>query len=260
MAAQFDAVKEVTDAFTLLFKRRNWLLGAPTTAGIFLMTVVLALAMFITIGPEMIREATSSSQQPNISTAQIVAFAVALTVGIILSIAVSVFTQAWTFVAAEPVWLGQDPAWDRGFNRAAAKLVTLLAYTILLALMVFVSIITIVGPFIILFLCMYGVPYILFENKSATAAIGASFRLASENLAPSLILVLAFIVIYIVGLFATFMFGIIGVFLPFVGLIANLAFLWLYYAYIAVAVVRFYDILNAGSGQPPFPIVPETTV
>ena len=31
-APQFDAVKEATDAFTLLFKRRNWLLGAPTVA------------------------------------------------------------------------------------------------------------------------------------------------------------------------------------------------------------------------------------
>jgi hypothetical protein len=256
MAVQFDAVKEVTDAFTLLFKRRNWLLGAPTIASVFLIIVVIGAVMLLTLGPEIIREMTGSGQQPSIAPARIIAFAIATTVGILLAIAVTAFSYAWTLVAAEPVWLGQDPAWDRGFNQAAAKLVTLLAYAVLVGLMALVSIITLVGPIVIAFLTMYGPAYILFANKSATEAISASFRLASENIAPSLILVLAFIVVYFMGFIVQLVLG----WIPFFGLIVTLAFQWLFSAFIALAVVRFYEILNAASGQPPFPIVPETTV
>jgi len=173
----------------------------------------------------------------------------------LLAVAVSMFTYAWTLVAAEPCWLGQDPAWDRGFNRAAGKLVTLAAYVILVFLMTIVSIITIVGPIVIAFLTMYGPAYILFGNRSATAAIGDSFRLASENITPTLILVLAFIVVYMMGFIVNLVLG----WLPIIGLFVGLAFQWLFSAYIALAIVRFYDILNAASGAPPFSIVPETS-
>jgi hypothetical protein len=254
MAVQFDAVKEVTDAFTLMFKRRNWLLGAPTVASLFLIVVVIAAVVLLTLGPEFLRELTGSSQQPSISTARIIA--VATTVGIFLAVAASAFSYAWTLVAADPVWLGQDPAWDRGFNRAAAKLVTLLAYYVLVGLIALVSFITIVGPIIIAFFTMYGPAYILFADKSATEAISASFRLASENIVPTLILVAAFIVVYFMGLIVQLVLG----WIPFFGIIVNFGFQWLFSAYIALAVVRFYEILNAASGQPPFPIVPETTV
>jgi hypothetical protein len=256
MAVQFDAVKEVTDAFTLMFKRRNWLLGAPTVASLFLIVVVIGAVVLLTLGPEFLRELTGSTQQPSISTARIIAFAVATTVGIFLAVAVSAFSYAWTLVAADPVWLGQDPAWDRGFNRAAAKLVTLLAYYVLVGLMALVSFITIVGPIIIAFFTMYGPAYILFADKSATQAISASFRLANENIVPTLILVAAFIVVYFMGLIVQLVLG----WIPFFGIIVNFGFQWLFSAYIALAVVRFYEILNAASGQPPFPIVPETTV
>jgi hypothetical protein len=256
MAAQFDAVKEATDAFTLLFKRRNWLLGAPTVAGLFLIIVVIVAVVFLTLGPEIIRQITGSGQTPAISSARIVVAAVGLSIGVMLALAVSIFTYAWTLVAAEPVWLGHDPAWDRGFNRAASKLVTLLAYTILVALMAIVSFITIVGPIIIAFFTLYGPAYILFEDKSATAAIGASFRLASENITPTVVLVLAFIVVYVIGFVAQLTLG----WIPLFGLLVNLAFQWFFSAFIALAIVRFYEILNATSGEPPFPIVPEINV
>ena len=255
-APQFDAVKEATDAFTLLFKRRNWLLGGPTIAGTFLTLVVVFAAFFILAGPELIREMTGSKQTPDISTGRIISFAVAFTFGVLLAVAVQVFTYAWTLLAAEPTWRGQDPAWDGGFNRAGAKLLTLLAYTILVLLMIVVSIITIVGPIVIGFLQVYGTPSIVLGNKSATQAIGESFRLASENIAPTLIMVLAFIVVYMMALIPTFILGLI----PFFGIIVQLAFQWLLSAYIAIVVVRFYDILSSASGAPPFPLVPETTV
>lgn len=261
VVVQFDAVKECTDAFTLLFKRRNWLLGAPYVASLFLLVIVVGGAMLVAFGPEIFRGITSpGGDEPSVSPMRVVLFAVALTIGIILGIAVNVFTYAWTLVAAEPVWRGQDPAWDRGFNRAAEKLLTLLAYTVLIALLAIVSVITIVGPIVVAFFALYGPAYIVFGDKSATAAIGASFKLASENIAPTLILVLSYIVIYFTGLFTVFVFNIVGIVIPFIGLIPNLAFQWLWSAYIAVSIVRFYEILNATSGEPPFPIVPKTSV
>jgi hypothetical protein len=255
-APQFDAVKEVTDAFTLLFKRRNWLLGGPTVAGTFIITAVLLIAMFIAVGPEILREIAGGKETPDVSPARIAAFAIAFTVGILLLIAVQMFTYAWTLVAAEPTWLGQDPAWDRGFNRAGTKLLTLFAYIILVALMSVVSLITIVGPIVIGVLQVYGPPFILFGNRSATQAIGDSFRLASENIAPTLIMVLAFIVVYVGSIIPTFILGLI----PFFGIIVQLAFQWLLSAYVALTIVRFYDILSASSAAPPFPLVPETNV
>jgi hypothetical protein len=258
-AAQFDAVKETTDAFKLLFKGRNWILGAPTVASIFLIVVVLLVVFFLTLGPEFIRQLSnggSGAQEPTPSAGQIIAFAVAATVGVLFAVAVSIFIQAWTLVAAEPVWRGQDPAWDRGFNRAAAKLLTLFAYTILVGLIAVVSLLVIVGPIIVAFFAIYGPAYILFADKSATEAIGASFRLASENIGPTLILVLAFIVVYIMGFVLQLVFG----WIPGLGILVTVGFQWLFSAYIAIGTVRFYEILNAASGEPPFPVVPETTV
>ena len=256
MAAQFDAVKEATDAFTLLFKRRNWLLGAPTVAGLFIVLVIVAAVLLLSVGPEFFRQIIGGSQTPDISPGRIIMFVVSITLGVVLATAVSIFTYAWTLVAAEPVWVGQEPAWDRGFNRAAKKLLSLAVYVILVGLISIVSIITIVGPIVIAFFTMYAPARILFADRSATDAIGDSFKMASENITPTAILVLAFIVVYIIGFVVVMALG----WIPLVGIVVQLGFQWLFSAYIALAIVRFYDILNTSSGAPPFSIIPETNV
>src|SRR5215470_17245302 len=101
-APQFDAVKEATDAFTLLFKRRNWLLGAPTVAGLFLILILVVVVIVVANGPQIWRSIISNgSQTPDISPGQIVALALSISIGVLLAIAVSMFTYAWTLVAAE---------------------------------------------------------------------------------------------------------------------------------------------------------------
>ncbi len=67
MAAQFDAVKEATDAFSLLFKGRNWLLGAPTVAGLFIVMVIVGVVLVLAIGPDIFRQILGGSQTPEIS-------------------------------------------------------------------------------------------------------------------------------------------------------------------------------------------------
>ncbi|MBV8282171.1 MAG: hypothetical protein JO347_08930, partial [Candidatus Eremiobacteraeota bacterium] len=174
MVAQFDAVKEATDSFVKIFQKRNWLLGAPTMAAGFLIGIVAVIFLFIAGFPSFFRTVTSSNQVPDISPAQVALIVIGFTVLIMGAIVVSAFTNAWTLVAADPVWLGRDPAFDRGFNRAAQKLLPLCAYYVLVGLLSLVSIITIVGPLIVAVLMMYGPCYIMFKDRSATEAIGDS--------------------------------------------------------------------------------------
>ena len=255
MAVQFDAVKEMTDSLTKVFERRNWLLGAPVLAGIFIMYVVIIVVGLIVIGPQWFKIiASGGSQTPDVTPAFAVGFAIGMTVFVLFVLAVNMFTYAWTLGAAVGVWQGHDPAFDRGFNLAAVKLVRLVAYQILVGLLAIVSIITIVGPIIIGVLSIYGPAYIVLGNRSATAAIGDSFRLASENIGPTVVLVLGFVVAVVAAIIPVTILGLI----PGVGLVVQLAFQWLFAAWVAVAVVRFYELLTITTGEPPFALVPET--
>jgi hypothetical protein len=201
VAVQFDAVKEMTDSVSKVFQRRNWLLGAPVLAGIFIMYVVIIVVGLIVIGPQWFKTiASGGSQTPDVTPAFAVGFAIGMTVLVLFVLAVNMFTYAWTLGAAVGVWQGHDPAFDRGFNLAAVKLVRLVAYQILVGLIAIVSIITIVGPIVIGVLSIYGPAYIVLGNRSATAAIGDSFRLASENIAPTIVLVLGFVVAVIAAI------------------------------------------------------------
>src|ERR1700680_1243370 len=181
MLADFDASQELSAAFTKLFQGRNWLLGAPTFAGTILTGVLIMGVAFAFMGPECIRSILGAPARPDISPARIAWFAVTFGLAILIAIAVNLFTYSWALVAAEPVWQGNDPAFDRGFNQAAARRRQAAPYGSLVGLWHIVSVITLVGPIVVGFLAIYGIPYILFEKRSATGAIAASFRLASEN-------------------------------------------------------------------------------
>jgi len=258
--AQFDAVNEVSESFKKLFKGYTWLLGGPTTAGAFLMTTVIFVAVGASMIPTFWKVITSQGQLPELSPTQVAFMAIGVTIAVIFAIVVSAFTYGWTLVAAEPVWLGREPAFDRGFYRAASKLLTLVAFLLLVAFMSVITLITIVGPIVIGVMTIYGPCFILFKDRSAIEAIGDTFRLASENIGPTIILVLAFVAIYIAGFMTIFIVSLV----PLMGLIGiplQFAFQWLLSAFVALAVVRFYDLLLTGKGSaPPYPLVPENRV
>ena len=256
MAAQFDAVAEVTGAFTKLFQRRNWLVATPVLAGQILAGFLAVLVVFAAMGPAIIKQIVSGSEVPEISPLQIGFFAVGMTFAILFGVAINAFVYGWTIVAAEPIWAGGGPAFDRGFNRAAATLLQLIVFQILIFLLTIASLLIIVGPIIVGVLAIYGPPYIVLGGRSATQAIGDSFRLASENLGETIILVLAFIVVAIAAIVPMLILS----FIPLVGFVAQIAIQGIISGYIALAVVRFYDLLSPRAGIPPIPIVPETSV
>ena len=81
MAVQFDAVKEMTDSVSIVFQRRNWLLGAPVLAGLFVMYVVIIVVGLIVMGPQWLKTiASGGSQTPDITPAFAVGFAIGMTV------------------------------------------------------------------------------------------------------------------------------------------------------------------------------------
>jgi hypothetical protein len=256
VAAQFDAVTEATAAFSKLFQKRNWLLGAPVLAGQFVGTFLAVIVVFMAMGPTIIKQITTGSETPDISPFQIGFFIVGFTIAVLFALAINAFVYGWTIAAADPVWTGSDPAFDRGFNRAAATLLQLIAFQLLVFLLVVVSIITIVGPIIIGVLALYGPAYIVLGGRSATQALSDSFKLASENLGETVILVLAFIVVTFCAVIPMLILS----FIPVIGLIAQIAIQGLLSGYIALTVVRFYDLLIATAGSPPIPIVPKTSV
>ena len=250
MAAHFDAVTEATDAFKKFFQKRNWLVATPILAGQLLAgfpVIILVFAWYFVI----FAEAIANPEHPKIIP-YIVTFGIAFALVILFALVVVTFAYAWALAAAEPVWTGGDPALERGFHRAAATFAQLIAFEVLIALLSIASLVIVIGPIIVGVLAIYGPPYIVLGGRSATQAIGDSFRLASENLGETLILVLAFIVIVFLALIALPL----VIFVPLgpivIGLITR--------SYVVLAVVRFYGLLSPRAGAPPIPVVPTTSV
>lgn len=235
MAAQFDAVAEAIGAFKKFFQKRNWFIAAPVLAGQLVAGFPIGILLFAFYGV-LFAQAFSRPEHP-VVTPFLAAFAVTIALAILFAFVVVTFAYAWTLAAAEPIWTGGEPALERGFHRAAASLLQLLVFELLIALLSIASLIVIVGPVIVAVLAMYGPPYIVLGGRSATQAIGDSFRLASANLGETLILVLAFIVVWICALVVIPL----VIFVP----IGPIAAACIMRSYVALAIVRFYGLLNA---------------
>jgi len=251
VTARFDAVAEATDTFKKLFQKRNWLLILPYVAGQFLIGSLVgafALAFYIALFSQVVTRAAPPSNM----TPLVVMFGVGLTIFILFAVVVYDFVYGWTLAAAEPIWTGSDPALDRGLRRAAATFGQLILFQILITLLAIVSLLIVVGPIIVAVLAIYASPYIVLGGRSATQAIGDSFRLASENLGATLTLVLAFIVVWLCAVAAI----LLTIFIPF----GPIAIACVLRAYVALAIERFYLLLAPHAGAPPIPVVPATSV
>jgi len=256
VAAPFEPVAEATNAFKKLFQKRNWLLGLPVVVGQIVGAMLGAGAFLLVIGPTILPAATSaSSKPPDITPTQIATIILVFVLAIVVASIVNAFAYAWTLAAADPVWADGDPAFDRGFNRAVSKLLQLAAFQLLILVMVLISLITIVGPIIIAVLLIYGPAFIVLGNRSATQAIADSFRLVSRNAAETMVLVLAFIVVSIAAFIPQFVLG----FIPWVGILVQLAIQGILNGYIALAVVRFYGLLTIASDTPSAPVPSPST-
>jgi hypothetical protein len=256
VAAGFDASTEALSAFKKLFQRHNWLLGGPALIGQIAGFIFGFIAAVAAMGPAIWQGAArSSSQAPVAGSAQTTTFVIAIALAIVLAMLINALMYGWTLVAADPVWAGGDPAFDRGFSRAISKWLQMAAFQLLLLGMIVVSLITIVGPIVIAVLAIYGPPFILFGGRSATQAIADSFRLASRNIGETLWLVLWLALISIGAFIPLLILGLI----PVIGMFTQLAIQGLLNGFIALAVVRFYTLLTITSDVPPSPATPVAT-
>ena len=250
MAAHFDGVAEATGAFKKFFQNRNWLVALPLLAGQLVAALPVGFLVFAWYVVIIAQVVAHPDRPPELH--YFVAFAVALAFFFLFVIVAVTFAYAWALAAAEPVWAGADPALERGFRRASAAFLQLIVFQILIALLSIASLVIVIGPIIVAILAIYGPPYIVLGGRTATQAIGDSFKLASENLGETLILVMAFIVVG-ASVLVTLP---LWIFVP----LGPIAIACIFRSYVVLAVVRFYGLLSPRAGAPPIPIVPETTV
>jgi len=233
---------EIQAAFAKVFQRRNWLLGWPTLIGF----AVIIPIMFVLVGPDLLRKMATGNPSAMSSQAYLDIGKLIGAAGLFFLMSLIVFPVigGWVLAAAAPVWEGKDPSYGTAFRRALAKWIPLTVFQLVLAVVALVSAIRIIGPILVAVLGVYGPAYIIFDDESPFGAVGASFRLAWRNFGATLLLLLAIIVVSIVFAIPAWILHAI----PTVGWALWLA--WrvvaqiLGSAFVALAVVRFYERLR----------------
>ena len=260
MAVQtpIDPVNELQAAFRVLLN--NWILAIPTA----LVSLIAAIfAVFMIAGfMASVMGAGLTGMHPGMAGALLGAGGLTLFVGVIILVLLSLLAHATVIGAAEHVWRGQAADLPGGFAKAMAKLGPLFVLFIILCLIGLVcAILTpllglglIVG-LVLAFFFMYSLPAIVVGNRSATEALGDSWRLVRANTGPSIIAFIGIIVVSIVGQIIITLFHAI----PFLHVIVSFIVGGLTAAFVALVLVRFYDLLS-GTGRamvaPPSPTMP----
>ena len=168
------------------------------------------------------------------------------------SIAAIVMGVVWlvahgaVIAASQSLWEGRQADLSAGVSRALARLVDLLVAGLILAVIAVAISWTVIGPLALFFLMMYVAPAIVVGGEGAIDAIGTSWRLSTQNANQTFA---AFIGIVLAG----FVVAVIHAVLTHVwiiGWIVEALVSGAFGAYVALVVVRFYDLLrNAPSIQ-----------
>lgn len=249
MAAQFDAVAELTKSFQLLFQKKNWMLAVPILVGSLVAGIVIALGVMAVFGSMLAGGGMAALLSGGGSEARggaglfgalFSGLGILFIVLVIVGLIVAMLGYAWAYAAALPLWQGGDPDIGGGFGKALAKVGPLtvlgLIFTVVFVLLGW----TIIVPIAAGIFCVYCIPYIMQGNESGTSAIGASINLAKNNLGPTAMLFLAFVV---VGVAAGIVNAILGI-VPILGQLIALAVGALLGAFAILAVQRFYALLT----------------
>jgi hypothetical protein len=232
---QLDAVAEVQSAFSLLTK--NWVLGVPTA-----IAALLGMVFFVTtVGGAIAAGAMGAYGGASGLLGMLGALGLYAVLGAIVLILVSLIAHATVMASSEEAWNGRPVDLGAGLGKALACLVNLIIAGILIFLMMAVLAITIVGPVILAYFLMYTFPAIVIGGHNGVSAIGESFRVTSKTFGTSIVAFLTFILAAVVGGIVNAIFSHVWG-LNFVVAIAVGGFV---YAFIALVLVRFYDLLRA---------------
>jgi len=239
-----DAMAELQNAFQALFK--NWILAVPTGVATLVATAFFLFVVIATLG-SLVGAGVVGGMSPKAAMALAGAGGLTFIVGGVVIFILYLLACAAVMAAAEDVWRGQAADLASGISTAFRKLGPLL---VLFLISIVVGVICIVlvlalGLGIILaillsFFWMYALPAIVIGNQGALQALGTSYHLVRQNLAPSLTAFLGIAVVTFIGEFVTRLFH--GV--PALAVIIAFAVGGLTYAYSALVAVRFYDLLR----------------
>jgi hypothetical protein len=238
----FDPVAEATSAFQLVIK--NWMLAVPQ-----LIVAIVALVLAIILGMGSIFAAGGLGAmmgRGGDSGAGLAALTGILgTLWIIILVAgiLGMIAYAATIVAANDAWAGRPVDIAAAVGKGMASFIQLLIFGIIIGIACGILAITIVGPLILGILMMYGFQAIVLGGHSGVSAMGESYRLVTKNFGPSIIAILAVIVVYIASFIISMVLGII----PIIGQIISLLISVFVGAYACSVVTRFYSLIVSGA-------------
>jgi hypothetical protein len=240
IAKQIDAMTELQHAFRVLTKNLS-LSAIPIVA--MLLTGVLMFGAFAITGASgyIASGLNDMGSMMSVLTAGAIWFIIALIIAVVLNL----IAQAAVIGGSESVWEGRSPDLAAGLGRAFAKIGDLFLFGLVAGICAALVSWTVVGPIIIGFFFMFAPAAIVIGNQNAFGAIGTSWRLTTQNFAPS---ASAFLGIVVVGICAAIINFILAL-IPILGQIVALLVVGFVVAFAALVAVRFYDLL-LGSATP----------
>jgi hypothetical protein len=241
IARQIDPMVELKSAFDVLTK--NITLAAIPTVAFVVICGMFLLVLLVTGASALLG---GGMNDPSVWMGALAGGAVFFGIALIIAIIVSLIAQAAVIAASEAAWEGRQPDLGAGVGRAFSKAGELFLAGLLLALIAIAVSWTFVGLIALGFLMMYVVPAIVLSGEGATAAIGTSWRMSTQNFGPT---AGAFLGLIVAGIAAGIINAILG-HIPVVGWIGVLIVYGFYSAYQALVVVRFYGLLRS-AGAPP---------
>jgi hypothetical protein len=238
-----DPPAELQRAASLLFK--NWMLAIPTAAASLIIGIIQVFFIAGIFATALVGGAVAGRGGAGI--AAILAALPLLAVFFVVAVLLTLIAQAVVVHASEDVWEDRGVDLARSFSVALGRLAALIGAFLLVLLIMIIPIalcFVIIGiPLVLiaLYFLMYVVPAIVLGNESPTGAIGASYRIARENVGPSLFALLGIVVAIIIGAIVEGLFGRAPSWLQ---LLVALIVGGFTSAYAALVAARFYTLLR----------------
>lgn len=258
IARQFDPIAELQSAFSVMMK--NYSIAAIPLVALIACVVVFVIVFGVGGGAALLSGAfTDLNSNPAALVPIIAGMGMWLGLGVFVACIIQFIALGATAAASESAWQTGTADVAGGVARALSKVGDLILYGIVFGVVMTVIGWTVIGGLAWAFLMLYAVPAIVVGGESAFAAMGTSWNVATKNAGPTFAAFIGIVLMWIVVLIVNMVIG----HLPIIGWIVSLILNSLLGAYIALVVVRFYDLLlgtaSATAVAPVAPPPPPTT-
>ena len=238
IARQIDAMAELQSAFQLLLK--NITLAVVPIVAMFVCGLFFVVIAAVTVGTGAI---AGGFNNPGALMGAIGGGLIWFGIAGLLSIVVSLIANASVIASSENVWQGRPADLGAGVSRALSKLGDLVIAGLVLGIIAVLVGWTLIGGVALGFLMMFVPSAIVVGDQRAFEAMGTSWRLTTQNFAPSFS---AFLGLIVAGIAAGIINLIVGHILI-VGQVIALIVFGFVIAYASLVTVRFYNLLTSGS-------------